>query len=81
VVLIVGLGIGKKALIRDLLGSLAEGVLVSLRKGIEMSFVANCKPRFPVAICVVTAVFVAAAPPAVVVTAVGSFSTFCTAGR
>jgi len=30
--------IGHKALSRDLLGSLAEGVLVSLWKGIEMSF-------------------------------------------
>jgi hypothetical protein len=36
--LIVGLDIGQKALARDLLGSLAEGVLVSPRKGIEMSF-------------------------------------------
>jgi len=36
VVLIVGLDIGQKALARDLLGSVAEGVLVSLWKGTEM---------------------------------------------
>jgi hypothetical protein len=38
VVLIVSLDIGQKALARGLLGSLAEGVLVSPWKGIEMSF-------------------------------------------
>jgi len=36
VVLIVGLDIGQKALARDLLENVAEGVLVSLWKGTEM---------------------------------------------
>jgi hypothetical protein len=38
VILIVGLDLGQKAFIRDLLGSLAEVFLVSFWKGIEMSF-------------------------------------------
>jgi hypothetical protein len=38
VVLIVGLDIVQKALACDLLGSVAEGVLVSIWKGIEMLF-------------------------------------------
>jgi hypothetical protein len=38
VVLIVGLDIGHKALARDLLGCLAEGVLTSPWEGIERSF-------------------------------------------
>jgi len=38
VILIGILDIGHKALARDLLGCLVEGVLISLWKGIEMSF-------------------------------------------
>jgi hypothetical protein len=38
VILIVGFDIGYKAPARDLLGCPAEGILISLWKGIEMSF-------------------------------------------
>jgi hypothetical protein len=38
VILIVGFDIRYKAPARDLLGYLAEGILISLWKGIEMSF-------------------------------------------